>query len=185
MAYGICDVPRCGRETYMGWRPVTAPRGRQVCKHHWGEHRNKNSEFSLYDAFGFDRPVVLPKTKVETPPLVRRCACGRELQPRCRFCQECARQRERERKAEYQHQRRQVARESTTANAPLEKRPRCKHCGKPREKGHVYCTRCAEQKQRESKRKRQTQWRQKRLSGVGTSVSEKSRFLGPQTAKIE
>lgn len=186
MAYGTCDVRDCQRKTFMGWQPVSAPKGRQVCKYHWDEHRNKNSEFSLYDAFGFDRPVVLPKTRVETPPPVRRCDCGNELQPRHRFCEDCTSERERERKREYQRRRRQAARQET-GNAPACDKhvPKCRRCGEPREKGHVYCVRCAEQRQRESKRNRQAKWRQKRLSGVGTSVSEKSRFLGPQTAKME
>lgn len=188
MALGTCDVKDCQGKTFMGWQPATAAKGRQVCEYHWEAHCDANNPFSLFNAFGFDRPkLTMPlKAGAEPQPKVRRCACGNALQLRRRFCQECARQRERERKAEYQRRRRQAARQET-GNAPACDKhvPKCRRCGQPREKGHRYCARCVEQRRRESKRNRQAKWRQKRLSGVGTSVSEKSRFLGPQTAKME
>ena len=49
---GRCDVPGCEQPTYMGWRPLNEPLGRQVCEGHWLRHKDNNDSFELYTAFG-------------------------------------------------------------------------------------------------------------------------------------
>jgi len=141
MAYGLCDVPQCEEQTFMGWRPLTERTGRQVCLSHWNGH--KGGSFNLYDAFGFRRPLI--KTKpVKLPAL---CGCGEEILPGHRLCAICAVERERERKREYYHR-------------SKEKKPLkvisllCTECGQEREPNHRYCSRCAKQQRRKLDRER-------------------------------
>jgi len=39
MADGICDVPGCSRETYMGWRPLKERMGQEVWGLDWNGHK--------------------------------------------------------------------------------------------------------------------------------------------------
>ena len=90
---GSCDVPRCTNETYLGWRPLTEPKGKQVCEYHFRWHDDPAESFNLWDAFHFRRPAKIKKPT--TKKYVPRCACGRERLPGRRFCAACAVPRER------------------------------------------------------------------------------------------
>ncbi len=81
---GLCDVPGCSGQTYLGWRPLTERMGRKVCERHWHRHRDEQDSFDLFEAFGFRRPAGLAKPVVKKD--VVRCGCGRELEPGRRFC---------------------------------------------------------------------------------------------------
>jgi len=76
--YGSCDVSGCQRATYMGWRPLTERRGRQICEYHWRQHQDKQDSFDLLESFGFRRPPQAPKTEPSAKPA---CNCGREITP--------------------------------------------------------------------------------------------------------
>ncbi len=68
---GCCDVPGCGAETFMGWRPLNQPLGRQICAPHFSRHKNPADSFNLGDVFGFKRPVKMvratPRAKGTRP----------------------------------------------------------------------------------------------------------------------
>jgi len=53
---GLCDVPGCKGVVFLGWRPLTAKHGRQVCEEHWRRHKNSQDGFDLFEAFGFKKP---------------------------------------------------------------------------------------------------------------------------------
>jgi len=101
MTYGSCDVSGCQRETYMGWRPLTESRGRQICEYHWNRHKDETDGFDLFDEFKFRRPAGIrkPVPKKESA----RCNCGREITPGHRFCDVCAAERKRQRNKQYYH----------------------------------------------------------------------------------
>jgi len=84
---GLCDVEGCGKATYMGWRPLTESRGRQICEEHWLRHKDPQDSFDLFETFGFRRPVWIrkPIAKKNVP----RCACGRKRLPGHKFCAVC------------------------------------------------------------------------------------------------
>jgi len=122
MADGICDVPGCSRETYMGWRPLKERIGHQVCELHWNGH--KAGTFDLYDAFGFKRPRTMTKHEAQRQDdipyedkehwdeilqpkddtLLRECPeCHRpKLKPRQRYCDSCKGKRRLKTKRGYQ-----------------------------------------------------------------------------------
>jgi len=164
MVYGICDIPKCGKETYMGWRPLTERIGRQVCKRHWDRHKNKNDRFNLFDTFGFRKPpILLLKAKPEKQP--ERCACGEVLQPGHRLCKECAAERGRQRKREYYHQKRDDEFIRRLGGSDIEEKIlRCKDCGKERLPGRSYCQKCGQRHSRKSNRERQRRYRKKQRS---------------------
>lgn len=158
MAYGICDVPKCGRESYMGWRPLTVAKGRQICTHHWNRHCNKSSNFNLFDVFGFERPKPLPKAESEEQS--RLCLCGEELLPGHRLCKKCGEERERQRKREYYHKKRDDEFIRRLGGSDIEENiPLCKDCGKERLSGHSYCQKCSQWHSRKSNRERQRRYR--------------------------
>ena len=146
MADGICDVPKCRRQTYMGWRPLSEKIGHQICEHHWDRHKNKNDKFNLFDVFGFKRPQT--KTRPVNVKLTEHCACGRELQLGRRLCRSCAIEREKERKREYYHR-------SKTKKSPEIISLRCRECGGQRLPGHSYCRKCGQRRRQKSNRERQ------------------------------
>ena len=63
---GLCDVPGCSGQTYMGWRPLTERMGRKICERHWRRHRDQQDSFNLFEAFGFRRPAGIPKQVPDT-----------------------------------------------------------------------------------------------------------------------
>lgn len=146
MAYGICDVPECSRDTFMGWRSLTERTGRQICEHHWNGH--KSGSFDLYNAFGFRRPLL----KTKPVKLAEHCGCGEELQPGHKLCKSCAVERERERKREYYHR-------SKEEKPPKEIVLLCKECGNEREPNRRYCSLCAKQRRRKFDRERKKEIR--------------------------
>jgi len=98
---GMCDVTGCSGQTYMGWRPDTAPRGRQVCESHWHRHRDVWDSFDLFEAFGFRRPAPKKKTSplatCRVLSLKRLCPdCGQPRKPRHRYCDKCSNKRKAE-----------------------------------------------------------------------------------------
>ncbi|MFH1718251.1 MAG: hypothetical protein ABIF19_12935 [Planctomycetota bacterium] len=154
MTLGFCDVAGCAGETYMGWRPLTEPRGKQVCEYHWLRHKDPNDDFDLFEAFGFRRPAGIRKSVAKKE--VARCACGRERLPGRKLCTDCAQERERQRKKRAYHKRKEPQPE------PVEgKRPKCKGCGGPREAGHTYCEKCAERRRITVHRQAQGRYRRK------------------------
>ena len=149
MAYGLCDVPQCEEQTYMGWRPKTEKIGRQVCEKHWNAH--KAGTFDLYDAFGFKRPPTMTKTV----KLKDYCTCGRELEPKHKFCRTCITERKRQQKREsYYRKKSQPPFDNSQAE---NKSLICKNedCENEREPSHRYCSKCADRRSRKSNRERQ------------------------------
>jgi len=57
MSNGLCDVNGCSGATYLGWRPLTERRGRQICEYHWRRHLDEKDGFDLFEAFNFQRPA--------------------------------------------------------------------------------------------------------------------------------
>jgi hypothetical protein len=98
---GLCDVPGCTGQTFMGWRPLTERLGRKICEQHWRRHQDQHDSFDLYEEFGFKRPPGVPKPKVKND--VGRCGCGAERKASHRFCAACASERERRRKRQAYH----------------------------------------------------------------------------------
>ncbi len=146
--YGTCDVPGCTNETYMGWRPLSQPLGKQICEYHFRRHDDPADSFNLWEAFGFRRSAKMERSAPKKD--IPRCACGHERLPRRRFCTMCAQQRERERKKGAYHERKNRQEKSVEAEPTL----RCRACGEPREAGHTYCRRCAEDRRKRSNRER-------------------------------
>lgn len=109
---GLCDVKGCNERTFMGWCPLTESRGRQICEKHFRRHDNKNDNFDLYDEFNFKRPIKVEKPSIKKE--VSRCACGRERLPGHKFCTVCAKERERQRKRQYYHNKKKNQIEHTT-----------------------------------------------------------------------
>jgi len=64
---GLCDVKGCNKATYMGWRPLTERRGRQICEYHWCRHKDEKDSFDLYDEFGIKKKIAALKIKPENP----------------------------------------------------------------------------------------------------------------------
>jgi hypothetical protein len=145
---GLCDVQGCNRATYIGWRPLTERRGRQICEFHWRRHQDENDSFDLFDEFKFRRPEGLAKPVAKK--YVARCACGRELIPGRRFCKICATERERQRKKRAYHERKNqqqpIEQESTLL---------CRQCGQQRGPGYTYCSKCSQRRNNQSNRERQ------------------------------
>jgi hypothetical protein len=143
---GICDVKGCNEATYLGWRPLTERRGRQICEFHWLRHKDETDSFDLYEAFKFRCPTRSHRRqiKTETP----RCSCGRALESGHRFCAICVQERERQRKKRAYHERKNPE----PAPAVQDDMPRCKACGKPRKSGHTYCEECAKHRKTMTRR---------------------------------
>ena len=152
---GFCDVKGCNEHTFMGWRPFTERRGRQICEKHFRRHDNKNDSFDLFDEFNFKRPVKIQKPSVTKD--VPRCACGRERLPGHKFCTVCAKERECIRKRQYYHDKKNRQVEPVKENTL-----KCKQCGEPRLPDHVYCSRCAEHRKKINRRQAQSRYWKKR-----------------------
>jgi hypothetical protein len=147
--FGLCDVKKCSEPTFMGWRPLTERRGRQVCEQHWRQHLDDKDSFNLFDEFKFRRPlgILKPLTKKNIP----RCSCGRELLPGRRFCTVCAAERERQRKKRAYHKCKNPESEPIVQKNILQ----CRACGRQREPGHTYCPKCSKDRQKQTNRDRQ------------------------------
>ena len=161
--FGICDVKKCSEPTFMGWRPLTERRGRQICEQHWRQHSNDEDSFDLFEAFGFKRPTRIrkPRAKKQIP----RCSCGRELLPRYRFCIDCAKERERQRKKRAYHKRKNPEPEPVAQENIL----RCRACGGTRKPGCTYCPKCSKEHQRQANRERQRRHYRKMVKCGGLS----------------
>jgi hypothetical protein len=157
---GLCDVKGCGRATYMGWRPLTERRGRQICEYHWNRHQDKQDSFDLFDEFKFRRPagIYQPVAKKYVP----RCACGRDCELRRRFCTACAAERKRQRNRQYYHGKKDHQTE------PIKKSTlKCKQCGGSRLPGYSYCQKCSQRRGKQSNRERQRQHYRKSTKRIG------------------
>jgi len=152
---GLCDVVGCSSLPLLGWRPLTERIGRKICEHHWRRHENEQDSFDLFEVFGFRRPVVIPKPSVKTQ--TQECACGRELLPGRRLCTVCAEERERQRKRQYYHNKK-----NHQAEPVEESTLQCKQCGGPRLPNHLYCSRCAKHRRTVTRRQAQSHYRRKR-----------------------
>lgn len=160
MANGICDVRDCQRQTYLGWRPLSEPRGRQICEYHIKRHRDENEKFILFDEFGFNRRPV--KDRANTAPQENKCSgCDKKIQPECRFCEDCAQKRKRHSKREYQQRKRDEKKKPLTDEWPDKNIRLCSLCGNEREPGHTYCEKCALRQKRKNTRERLKQFRNK------------------------
>jgi hypothetical protein len=146
---GSCDVKGCDEPTFMCWRPLTERLGRQICEKHFRRHDNKNDSFDLYDEFKFKRFVKIQKPSVTKD--VPRCACGRERLPGHKFCEVCAKERERKRKRQYYRKKKSRQVEPVVEKNNLQ----CKQCGEPRLPGHSYCLKCSQRRSKQSNRERQ------------------------------
>jgi hypothetical protein len=146
---GYCDVKGCTQPTFMGWRPLTERLGRQVCEYHWLRHKDPQDSFDLFDAFGFTRPVRIPRPAAKKE--VGRCACGRERLRGRKFCTECAAERERQRKREAYHKRKNGSQQEPAEQAETR---RCRDCGEPRQAAHTYCLKCTQRREKQSNRER-------------------------------
>ncbi len=149
-----CTVPGCDGQNSVGWRPLCEPlsSGRKVCEYHFNRHKDKQDEFSLFEAFGFERPVEAPKPVPKKGVVLR--ACGREREPARRLCEACAAERERKRKKQYYDNRKSRVAEPVVE----ETTPRCKLCDNARSPGHSYCQKCAERRETTTRRKAQSRY---------------------------
>jgi hypothetical protein len=138
MTNGLCDVKGCQGLPLLGWRPLTERLGRQICDQHWRRHQDEKDSFDLFDEFGFRRPagICKPISKKDVPL----CQCGRERLSGHKFCTACADERERHRKRQAYHKRRNPEHEPIVQEDILQ----CRDCDGPRESGHTYCLECAE-----------------------------------------
>ena len=143
-----CDVTGCSGQTHLGWRPLTERLGRKICEQHWRRHKDKQDSFDLFEEFGFRRPPGLPKPVVKKD--VARCSCGRERLPGRKFCRVCAIERERQRKKQYYHDRKNRAAEPVIEENTLQ----CRQCGDGRLPGFSYCQKCADRRKKQSNRER-------------------------------
>lgn len=162
MGMGICDVKECRKESYMGWRSLAVPIGRQVCEHHWKKHSDKSNEFDLHEAFGF--PKFYVERDIETSlsnGKLRLCDCGAELLPRHQYCENCAKERESNRKREYRRRKAEKHQHALEQLAAQQNILRCKSCGRERLPGHTYCERCARRRKRKSNSERQKRYRKR------------------------
>jgi hypothetical protein len=154
MAYGLCDVPQCEEETYMGWRPRSVHQrlGKQICRIHFERHKDNNDKFSLYDAFGFERPPTITKTV----KLKDYCSCGRERQPAAKYCTSCIAERKRQQRKESYHR---LKSRTVSDNSQEEERKilicRNEGCNNERQLNHRYCQKCAQRRSQKSNRERQ------------------------------
>jgi len=156
--YGSCDVSGCQRETYMGWRPLTESRGRQICEYHWRRHCDEKDSFDLFDEFKFRRPLGIRKPIAKKD--VHRCSCGRERLPGHKFCNVCAEERERQRKRQAYHKRKNPEPEPIVQEDILQ----CRACGGPREPGYTYCSECAKHRKTMTRRQAQSRyWRKQHI----------------------
>ena len=113
--FGMCDVPGCTEQTYMGWRPLTEKISRQVCEQHWRRHKDKHDSFDLFELFGFVRPAGMPESIPKKRPssckvldFRRQCRdCGQPRKPGHRYCDKCGKKRKAEsnRKRQQRHYR--------------------------------------------------------------------------------
>ena len=148
---GLCDVQGCNEATYLGWRPLTERRGRQICEFHWLRHKDEKDSFDLYDEFKFRRPKGVRKPAVKKH--VSRCVCGRELLPGRRFCMVCAAKRKRQRNKRYYH-----GKKANETEATNEITLKCRQCGGQREVGHTYCPECAKHRKTMTRRQAQSRY---------------------------
>jgi len=148
---GFCDVKGCSNQTFMGWSPRTENKGWQICEYHWCRHKNKQDCFDLYDVFNLRKPVKIQKYYVKTQ--TKKCSCGRVLLTGHRLCVVCAEDRERERKRQYYHNKKnhhiEPVKESTL---------QCKQCGGPRLPNHIYCSSCANRRKIVTRRQAQSRY---------------------------
>jgi len=141
---GNCDVPGCTDETFMGWRPLTEKRGRQICKTHWNRHKDSKDDFSLFDVLGFKPPERIPTRPAQK--LSRSVPARALVSEPPRTTPQCP--------------------EETTANERFERSIKnrdsgCRACGGEREPGFTYCKSCGKDRRRRAHRERQHRYRQR------------------------
>jgi hypothetical protein len=159
MNHGLCDVKGCQNLPLLGWQPMTERRGRQICEYHWNRHKDVTDSFNLFEAFNFRRPARMPKRQIKTE--MCKCDCGRALAAGHRFCAICAEERERERKRQAYHERKNPKPEPIVQENIL----LCRACGGIRKPGYTYCPKCSERRSKQSNRVRQRRHYRKRITG--------------------
>ena len=176
MSMGICDVKGCTRKTHLAWCSKTERIGRQVCEFHHRMHLDPDNRFNLFDAFSFKK-ISTKALKSERGSRLsmqgdRRCACGAPRKPKCTYCEECAKEREKVRKREYQRRKRAgMAKTDNYSVQASENKLVCKDCGGPRKPRHVYCPKCAWLRKRKSNRERQRKYRRNKIAQRNASSS--------------
>ena len=151
---GLCDVKECTNPVFMGWRPLTERRGRQICEYHWNRHQDKQDSFDLFEAFGFRRPPQAPKPEPAAKPV---CNCGREITPGHKFCDVCAAERKRQCNKQCYH-----GKKDHQAEPIKESTLKCKQYGGPRLTDHIYCSKCAKHHKTMTRRQAQSSYWRKR-----------------------
>jgi len=151
---GTCDVPGCTNETYMGWRPLTEPKGKQICLPHWNRHKDPDDSFNLWDAFGFKRPA-----KRLTGPLKEKPEIAKQAKKRQKQAGGAVPLKSAEAPMETRRELAALAGVSHEAQQPIPEPaqndgPRCKACGGEREAGFTYCPSCAKERAKRSNRQR-------------------------------
>ena len=152
----LCDVPGCGNQAFMGWRPLTERRGRKICELHWRRHQDENDSFDLFEAFGFHR---LHQAKKHVTAAKSVCSCGRQIALGHKFCEVCVAERKRQRNRRAYHRRKKE--QQSTQSVNHENIQHCRACDSPREPGHTYCRKCSQDRQRQANRERQRRHYQK------------------------
>jgi len=153
---GLCDVKGCQSLPLLGWRPLTEHRGRKICEHHWRRPRDEKDSFDLFDEFKFRRSAGIRKPIMKKD--VPRCSCGRGSLPVHRYCAVCAKKRERQRKRQHYHNKKNRQAEPVIEESPLQ----CKKCGGPRLPDHIYCSKCVEHRKTMTRRQAQNRYWRKR-----------------------
>ena len=154
-----CEVRGCMNSVIMGWQPKgifkgtgkKSQRGFQICKPHALRHRDSQDSFDLFEMFGCEKPI----RKLVVKKTTYRCACGRDRLPGRSQCKKCIAENERRRKKRAYH-------EGKNCPQAVEQEPilKCKACGRERERGHIYCPRCAERRKTITRRQAQSRyWR--------------------------
>ncbi len=152
---GTCDVPGCTNETFMGWRPLSEPLGKQICESHWNRHKDPADSFNLWDAFGFQRPANRPARPIRAEP--SQYGCGRVL-PFTKPIVKAEPEPHEQPKAEPPQDkpdRHEAERREPQAIPARENPSDCRACGAQREAGHTYCPKCSRERKAESNRRRQ------------------------------
>ena len=132
---GRCDVPGCEQPTYMGWRPLNEPLGRQVCEGHWLRHKNPDDSFELYTAFGLRRQARISNAGAGF------FAAGRKRQP--------------EKDNGVKKPMKKEPEKRSYSNGDRKALGRCRTCGQARQAGHSYCENCSRERRAEKNRQRQ------------------------------
>lgn len=107
-----CEVRNCKRESDIGWRyegTIGNPRV-EICFHHWRLHKSNESDWNLFDEFGYRKPPVKEprpiKARIEQAETERvpdekpvysdkPCSCGKQGFRGNVYCPDCSKEHQR------------------------------------------------------------------------------------------